>query len=463
MSESSSGVPAVGGAEKRAREFPIDVVLLFLLVLFLLPVESHLEFERDFADLAKTGAFFRGLFEGSLVRNPVSALQVSLAVLFLGIYALAGFGVLFQRSSGRARALLLALLVLLFLMVTAAAEIGLRFAAGPRGHAHDGGVIQTEEALRFFLGGDNPYQADYRSTPMAGLPWGPNNPAIIHHPYLPLSFLVHLPGYAIGRALFGAYDTRVLYLLLYAVPFFLIPRWTERKESRLTLAALWGLNPFLGPHLIEGRNDVVVLVMLVIAVHLLLSRRLLASALVLGLACSTKQFAVLLLPFYLVHLGAGAHEWGETLRRGARRALPVLVPIAIFVLPFILWNPAAFLDDTWAFNVGLSEVSYPLGGTPGYGFANWINVFRLVPSRYHYFPFGILQAIVLIPLLWLLLRRQRAEATASALLAHFSLFLLFFLYFSRIFHHNYLGLIFLFLAVLPFAERLGKAEGGEAT
>ncbi len=457
MSDSSARLSASQGEDGRAPAIPLDVVILFLLVLFNLPTEHHLEFGQDFADLAKAGAFFARLFDGSLVRNPVSALQVSAAVLLLALYALAGAGVLFSRSRERARGVLLSLLVLLLVVLPAVAEIDLRFAAGPRDHAHDGGVIQTEEALRFFLDGTNPYEADYRSTPMAGLPWGPNNPAIIHHPYLPLSFLIHLPGYAIGRALFGAYDTRILYLLLFAVPFFLIPRWTGRGENRLALAALWGLNPFLVPHLIEGRNDVVVVVMLVVAAHLLLARRLLASAVVLGLACSTKQFAVLLLPFYCVHVGAVA-GWGETLRRGAKKTLPVLGPIVIFVVPFFLWNPAAFLDDTWAFNVGLSEVSYPLGGTPGYGFANWINAFGLVPSRFHYFPFGIIQAVVLLPLLGVLLRRQRAHPTIAALLAHFSLFLLLFLYFSRLFHHNYLGLIFLFLAVLPFAERLGVGE-----
>ncbi|MFH1679579.1 MAG: hypothetical protein ABIH26_02930 [Candidatus Eisenbacteria bacterium] len=442
----------------RGFSFPVDVAVLFLLVFLVLPSEGLLEFGKELGDLAGASEGFARLFERSLVRNPVAAVKTSLAAALLALYSLVSFRVLF-RGGRRARGVLLALLVLLLVLLPAAAEIGLRFEAGNRGHAHDGGVVQTEEAARFLLRGENPYAADYRSTPMAGLEWGPGNPAIIHLPYFPLSFLVHAPFLVIGERISGAYDARVLYLLFYLATFFLVVRWSADPERKLVLAALWGLNPFLVPHLVQGRNDVVVAAMLVAAVHLLLSRRAAASVLLLGAACATKQFAFLFVPFFVVSLGAApGRGWTETLRAGARKALPGLVPLLVLVLPFLLWDAGAFLDDTWAFNVGLAEVSYPLGGTPGFGLGYLLAALGVVPSVYHYFPFAILQIPVLLPLGWVLLRRHRADGTPASLLVSFSLFLFVFLFLSRVFHHNYLALIFFFLAAPVFGERLRTPE-----
>lgn len=444
----------------RKKWFPVDVAILFLLVFLNLPSEGRLEFGRDFAALAEAGGFWARFFEQSLVHNPVSTLQASLAVALLLLYSLVAYGCLFPRSRDRARRVILGALVVLLLILPMTAEMSLRHLAGDRGHAHDGGVVQTEAAVRILLDGGNPYTVDYRQTPMADLDWGKGNPAIIHNPYFPLSFLAHVPGYVICKALFGWYDARLLYLLAYLVPFFLIRKWSASGERRTILAALWGLNPFLLPHMIEGRNDVVVLALLVGAVHTLLLGRIGRAALFFGAACAAKQFALLLLPFFLLYAGRDCQGWMETIRRGARRTLPALLPIALFVLPFLLIDPAAFVDDTYAFNVGLSEVSYPLGGTPGFGLAGLVNVFHLVQSRYHYFPFWIFQIPAVFMVGALLLRRQMKENTIAVAAVSFALFLFTFLLFSRIFHHNYFAILFLFLAVPPFAERLDR-EGGE--
>jgi hypothetical protein len=293
---------------------------------------------------------------------------------------------------------------------------------------------------------------------MADLEWGPGNPAIIHLPYFPLSFLAHIPFYAIGHALFGGYDARILYLILYLAPFFLVARWSADPEKKIVLAALWGLNPFLVPHVIQGRNDVVVAAMLVGTVHLLLERKVARAALLLGAACATKQFAFLFVPFFVVSAGGSGGGWKETLRVGTRAALPGLLPLATFAMPFFVWNPGAFLSDTWAFNEGLAEVSYPLGGTPGFGLGYLLAALRVVPSLYHYFPFGVLQIPILVPLGWILLRRHRADGSAASLVVSFALFLLVYLFLSRIFHHNYLALIFFFLAAPAFGEKLGASS-----
>lgn len=438
--------------------FPLDAALLFLLLFLNLPSERLLEFGREMEDLAAAGGPSAGFFEKSLVKNPVGALRCAVSVGLLLLYSLTALGVLFRRRHHAVRAAILALLVFVVVLLPTTAEISMRFSTGPRGHAHDGGVIQTEEAARFLLEGVNPYAADYRSTPMAELDWGPGNPAIIHHPYFPFSFLAHVPFRAVGNTLFGGYDARVLYLALFAVPFFFVTRWSGDGDRKLVLAALWGLNPFLVPHVIEGRNDVVVAVLLVGAVHFLFLRRTVPSALLLGLACATKQFAILLVPFWVVYAGRKEGGWWGIVRRGAVTALPALVPMVLFVLPFVLWDGPAFFDDTWAFNVGLSEVSYPIGGTPGYGLANLVNVFHLAPSRYHYFPFWIFHLFVTLPVGIVLVRWLRRKPTVASTAVSFALFLFVFLFFSRIFHHNYLGPIFFLLAAATFGERLGDEE-----
>ncbi len=447
---------------------PLDFLLLFLLVFANLPAESNLEFGKMMIDLSQTGEWWGAFFEKSLVENPIASGQAALAVALLILYGMVSFGVIGRgaRRNRVIRQLLLGAFVALFVFLPALGEIALRFEAGPKGHAHDGGVIQTEEALKFFLAGTDPYGADYRSTPMATLEWGRGNPAIIHHPYFPLSFLVHAPFYSAGKWVAGAYDARLLYLILFLVPFPLVVRWTKSREKGLALAALWGLNPFLVPHLVQGRNDVVVLTALIVAMHFVIRKKWTTAAILFGAACSTKQFALLLAPFLLLLAGHPASSWVEILRRGARRLWPTLIPLAMFVLPFVLWDPAAFFDDTVAFNTGASEVSYPLGGTPGYGGANWVNIFGLAESRYHYFPFWFFQLVVVLPALALLLRWQKKENTPSRAVAAFSLFLMVFLYCSRIFHINYLGPVFFLVAVAVLADRFGSVEnksGGETT
>ena len=63
----------------------------------------------------------------------------------------------------------------------------------PQSYSHDGGVIQTEAAIDFFLAGRNPYVEDYRSTPMAewGLP--EFRTALDHYPYLPWTYVFSAP------------------------------------------------------------------------------------------------------------------------------------------------------------------------------------------------------------------------------------------------------------------------------
>ena len=123
-------------------------------------------------------------------------------------------------------------------------------------------------------------------------------------------------------------------------------------------------------------------------------RPVLAGAL-LGLACATKQLAWPYAPFLVAQLmGARSLRATSCAREPwMRAARPLLAAAAVFaaiVLPVLLLDPAAMYGDIVAYNVGLAGGdAYPLGGTPGFGAANFAIYFgavaiaegpRLVPA-----------------------------------------------------------------------------------
>lgn len=444
----------------------LDTLLLTLLIFLILPVESDLEFGNWFGDLAKTSAGWAALFETSLIKNPLAALWVAISSLLLLVYAFVSFGVMGGGSPGMGntgvagssrgvfsllvRRIILGLLVVLWVILPLHWETSLRFELGPKGHAHDGGVVQTEEAARFFLRGENPYAADYRSTPMATLEWGPKNPAIIHLPYLPFSFLAHVPFLSLADSAGVQYDARYLYLVFYLAGGLFVSRFSRDPERRHLLSMIWYLNPFLVPHLVQGRNDVMVLTLAVAAISLLRAGRVLPGVIFFGVACATKQFAVLLVPFFVLFaVGRGIVP---------RKLLPGILVAALFLVPFVLWGPGAFWEDTVDFNTGRAEVSYPLGGTPGYGVGNVANVFAWVENRYDYFPFWLVQVPAAMIAFALLFRWIARSPSSRRFFAASALFLLTFLLFGRIFHLNYWGPVFTFFALAALGEESPLAE-----
>ena len=83
--------------------------------------------------------------------------------------------------------------------------------------------------------------------------------------------------------------------------------------------------------------------------------------------------------------------------------------LAVFlavVAPVAALDFRAFWGDIVVYNVGLpGGDNYPLGGTPGFGFANFLIYFGRVASLRDYFPFSVFYAL-LIPLGLLLVRSQ---------------------------------------------------------
>jgi len=379
----------------------------------------------------------------------------------------------FASHDCRIRNWLLVGLLLLFVAFPTVYTMGLRHVGTLQG-THDGGVLHTEAAMDLLLQGENPYAADYRGTEFERVNRENNYwknygriPHLEHYPYLPFSFVAALPLQLVSNALLGWYDQRLFYLLTAFLAAWVLWRMaTDGSRRRMLLAAIF-LNPYFTQFFIEGRNDIL-LFLLVIASLLALQRgRMTLSLALLTLACCTKQFAWVLVPFHLLLL-AGSRAAGsgplDLLRSAAtqwRRALLPAGICALLILPFMVWSPDAFIDDTLRFNAGQVENNYPLGGTPGFGAANLVLWFQLVASRNDYFPFIIPLVLVGLPVVAGLLLLQQRRNSAAMMLSCGSLALLVLAFFSRLFHDNHLGLILMWITVAALADdfRCGGESG----
>jgi hypothetical protein len=338
--------------------------------------------------------------------------------------------------------------------------INLRHLQGPASYAHDGGVIQTEAAIDFFVRGLNPYVEDYTNTPMAEWGFSEYRTALYHYPYLPWTFIFSTPFYLAGQLTLGWFDQRMVYLLLFAVTLILTPRLAASPQTGRIALAVMGLNPIAGTSLIFGENDLFVLGWIVPALWLLhssggrlTSRRALAASAVLGLACASKPTAWFLAPFwllYLLHDGWGSRlmppvsRWPVLLTTLLRRAWPLPTVSLLIIGPWLVWNPAALYDDVWRWSAGLGPTGYQIWG---WGAGNFVLALGWVSSRFDYWPFTIPGALVSGPLLGLLLWRQARANTMAAMLYGSVVLLLAFFYVSRFLQPNYLGYL-LGLAVL---------------
>jgi Glycosyltransferase family 87 len=393
---------------------------------------------------------------GALDRDPVALLLAGLAALLaLGYALMAAAG-----ARPAARAAVVALAATVLVVLPSAAFLGMGAATG-RPYGQDGGVVQLPLAIDKILAGESPYGADYSSTVLARQArassfwdeWG-GNPILHHHAYLPGTHLVMLPFHLASRAAFGGFDPRVVTLLFYVLVAMLAARLPASAEDRLAAAGVAALNPLVYWHQIFGANDLVFVAMVLGAVLLARSGRPVACGALLGLACATKQLAWPFAPFLLVAL-SGARSFRDLARAPAWRRLvpPLAAAGAVFlavVLPVAALDFRAFWGDIVVYNVGLpGGDNYPLGGTPGFGFANYLVYFGRVASLRDYFPFSAFYAL-LVPLALLLLRAQLREGRPEWALATGSAALLASLYFSRVVHPNYLipAAVVLPLAVL---------------
>lgn len=394
--------------------------------------------------------------------DPIGLLLIVLAVGCLVLYLIVNELDGDERLRYRVRLLLVWAIILLTVFAPSLKLALLRQGSGPASYSHDGGVIQTEATIDYLLTGRNPYVEDYLKTPMAE--WGISEfrTALYHYPYLPWTFLFSAPFKLASERLIGWYDQRFVYLLLFAGLLLLAPGLTQRRDAKLLLVMLLGLNPLMGADLIYGQNDSFVLAWLGCSLWLWMRGRGAATprpwgwaaAAAYGLACASKPTAWFLAPFYLLLLADGAAAdlrrrplaW---LKRAGAAAWPAGLVFGLIVGPYFIWNPAAMFDDVWAWANGASATAYQIWG---WGASNLLLATGGVASRFVYWPFWIPQLLLGLPLLIVLLRRQGQDNTPARALWNYALLLGVFFFVSRFLNENYLGYILALLTLGALIE-----------
>jgi len=401
--------------------------------------------------------------------DPIGLLLIVLAIGCLALYLIVNEFIGGERPRYWARLILIWAIILLTVFAPSLKLMLLRQGSGPASYSHDGGVIQTEATIDYLLQGRNPYVDDYLKTPMAEWGIGEFRTALYHYPYLPWTFLFSAPFKLLSERTIGWYDQRFVYLLLFAVLLLLAPGLTPRRDAKLLLVMLIGLNPLMGSDLIYGQNDSFVLAWLVVSLWLwgrgqrsgAARGRVWAAAVAFGLACASKPTAWFLAPFYLLLLAGGAPSdlWRRPvawLRRAGAAAWPAGLAILLIVGPYFLWNPAALIDDVWAWANGTSATAYQIWG---WGASNLLLASGQVASRFIYWPFWIPQLLLSLPLLLALLWWQVRRNTLDRALWGYALFLTVFFFVSRFMNENYLGYILALLALGALIETPARPDG----
>jgi len=392
--------------------------------------------------------------------NPVSN---ALALTFIGLYILLTLFLpqlpdeIEDPDAKHKYGFLLRLAIVMFMLLLATGlpagmQILARLADGAGTNAHDG-LVQTEVAIEYILQGKNPYVEDYVGTIMdiqreAEPFWITTDTPLYHFAYLPALFLTAVPLQLLSNAMWGWYDQRFFYLLCYIGVIIFLPSLVVRQRNKLILLILAGTS-FLFPYfLADGRNDVVVLFGLVLASFFLLEKHAWWAGIVLGIVAAMKHTSWFFLPFYFLYLYPV--DMGVTwsgIKILGRRTWPFFVTFGLFMLPFFLWNPTAFIDDTLFYLIGWGETSFPIRGWGGsvllYGLG-------LIDSENTSFPFFVPQLLIGLPVLWLLLRYQwRANILTNVWLG-FALFSFTVDYFSRFFNSNYVVFVLQALVIAAF-------------
>ena len=194
----------------------------------------------------------------------------------------------------------------------------------------------TQEAIANLLQGMNPYTVPLTST----IP--PGSPLV----YPPGELLWYLP----AHVLFGdltRVDTVAGILTTVAICIAGLRAGWDRVALPAMLYATWGIGAFRA---IDGSNDVSAAFMVVLALAVLVfadrhtrSGRIafVVSAVFFGWAVAFKQFAIVILPLVLRHLAVAGRDW-------RRYGLISLATIAVLVVPFLVWDPGAFLSQQLA-------------------------------------------------------------------------------------------------------------------
>jgi hypothetical protein len=228
-------------------------------------------------------------------------------------------------------------------LVPAFGQVAAR-AEAPGRHAQSETSL-TEEAASALLRGDHPYEASYGDGPLGRWP----SSAWLHLPYFPGVMAFGLPR-ALGAPLPPA-DARVAFILgAVAAAAAALALWRPPPHRAITVAVVLLALPPSARAMVGGGDDLPVLSLMLLSLVLADRARPEAAGLALGCAASIKLTAWPLLPFLAVAARRtnGGPAWGRL--AGAAAAV-----LAVVVLPLALREPAAFLEDTVLYPLGMAS------------------------------------------------------------------------------------------------------------
>jgi hypothetical protein len=324
-----------------------------------------------------------------------------------------------------------AVVALLYALPVMGGILRWQLVASPRALIGDG-AYQTQLAGDFLLKGNDPYGADYGRAGLAAAPWGESfpSPALHHLVTWPGQFLLPLPFQAVSRLVFSWWDERVFLLMAAVAVWLLLGALFPGTPGRLAAVALF-LVPGHSLLAVLGDNDLPVVALLLAALLAAQSRRFLLMGLLLGCAIATKQHALLAVPLIVIWAGVR----GADARAMVRAGVAGTAFIAAFIVPFVLWDAAAFFRDTVVFIVGSGTDAYPING---FGLSAILLSAGVIHGARDAFPFALLEmaaAGVVWGVGWRWLRRGVAVSDVLILVG---LVFTSVLFVSRYFHDTHL-------------------------
>jgi hypothetical protein len=389
-------------------------------------------------------------------------LGVLRAAAFVAGLGLAAFGaVALRRRSAPLWSAVAAVLVVGALLAgpPTLLQLGLRQSTAPWFYTNDS-TYQTELAGDLLLHGKNPYGHDYRASGLERF-YTRNGTvservrrrevALRHYAYFPGTVLTA----AVWRLLPAPLDDYRLFLLIVTLATLAaVMAFRAPPAVRLAVGALVVANPIAVRSAWFGQNDAPSILFLILAFALATRRRAGWSAASLAAAVLLKQFALVAAPFLalmLVKQGIG--------RSDLRRAGLVFVAVlAAGILPFLAWDPAAFIKDTVKYGAGTYRIV-------GYGLSAILLRLHVIAHREGSYPFALLAAVIWLPMTaYLLLAQWRArELWVGA--AGFAISMTVLLFIGRTFNNYYLiwPMMGAAIAALVAAGEVAGAPMGSGT
>jgi hypothetical protein len=346
----------------------------------------------------------------------------------------------FKFNRKKAKMIIFWLIFLITIIKTSYSAINMRHLHGNTYPVHDN-PIQIEEAIKYLKQGKNPYAENYLGTPQEDWYETGLNMALWHVVTLPFYLLFSLLLSFPFQALFGYFDQRMVHILVFIIPLYLVQKLTKNVNKKIIFLSLLFFNPFLIHFLIEGRNDIFVFSFIFLSLYLLQLKKFKLSSIILGLAFSSKQSSWLLLPFYFYYIWFQQNKnlsFINKFKAVFNKTWPFFLTVAVFFIPFLVWDGQSFIEDIYLYPGGGMPTSYPISGM---GISMFLLRTGVIPSDNSSFPFSLLQITIGIPIMIYLITLLKKNLKISFVVFSYAIFLFIFWILSRFFADNYLGYI----------------------